>query len=101
MAKYTRDDLKEAYKDMTSRAHVTIQFVSSFVGGLPGARPGVEAFVLHHLTKSHGGLGMLDPETGKKVLSEEGQSAVARIMSEEVGDKDVAPEGGELDEKLT
>ena len=56
------------------------------VGGQPATEDGIRAFVKHHL---------------KIEDADEAESALKRIMREEVGDRDITPENGELEEKLT
>jgi hypothetical protein len=101
MARYTSEDIEKRYQDLTCSARVKIKFKSSFVGGQPGQRPGVEAFVIHQLH-----LGVEDPEnstpkTKAWKLTPEGEVAVMRIVGEELGEKSVTPPEGEVAEKVS
>lgn len=80
----TEAELDKTYIGMTTGFAVEIEFVRPYIGGQPASKPGVEAYVQHHL-----GL------TGK-----EADEAVERIMETEIRtDAEATPEGGEVPEK--
>lgn len=78
-------DLRKRYEDLTVSVIAQCTFATESVGGQPAGPEGVRAFAQHHL------------ELKGKELDE----AVARILKEEIGERDITPEGGELKEKLT
>lgn len=78
-------DLRKRYDSFTARCVADCSFSTELVGGVPGNRQGVEAFVRHHL----------------KLEGDAAEEAIARIMKEEIGERDVPSETGELQEKLS
>lgn len=78
-------DLQQRYRDLTQSAVAHCTLRTELVGGMSADRAGVEAFVAHHL----------------HLAGEEAGKAVERILKEEIGERDVTPAGGELQEKLT
>jgi hypothetical protein len=80
---YNFDQLRKRYEDKTQLAIVSCVLSSELVGGMSATRAGVEVFVKHHM----------------KLEGEAAEKEVSRIMSEEIGERDVAPEEGELREK--
>jgi hypothetical protein len=82
----TFEDLDRRYSEMTSRVIVKCQAVTPLVGGVTASETGVRAFIKHHL-------GITDEA--------EAQQAFERINREELGERDIAPETGELKEHLT
>jgi hypothetical protein len=82
---YTQSDLDGYYESMTNRLTAECEFTTELVGGMAADRAGIEAFCRHHL----------------KLEGDAVEAAVKRIMDEEVGERDVTPEGGEVQEKLT
>ncbi len=82
----TYEDLEKRYAEMTARVIVTCQAVTPIVGGVTASETGVRAFIRHHL-------GIAD--------ATEAQEAYERILREEIGARDIAPETGELKEQLT
>lgn len=93
MGTYTAEDVAAAYIGLTNVARARLRFTSPLVGGQPAQRPGIEAYVSHHL-----GLSELDAR-GKRVLTDEGRAAVSRILDEEVGERDITPDTGEVNER--
>jgi hypothetical protein len=83
MSTYSTLDLEEAYSGLTIVVKADCEFVRELVGGLPAGRDGVELFVKYHL----------------KLEGSAAEEAVNRILDEEVGEKDVTPEEGEVKEK--
>jgi len=81
---YTGIRLREKYESMTASIKLWCRFTSEMVGGLPASREGLLAFAEFHL-------GIADPA--------EREQAVARILKEEVGEVEVTPEAGEVEEK--
>jgi len=71
---------------MTASVVVKCQAVTPIVGGVTATEAGVRAFIRHHL-------GIADEA--------EAQITYERILKEEIGQRDVAPETGELKEQLT
>lgn len=82
---FTARDLRARYEEMASHSRAECHLTTELVGGVPADEGGMRRFVEHHL-----GLKGADAD-----------AAVHRIKSEEMGERDVAPEGGELEEKLT
>jgi len=83
--KFTRDDLNARAEKFRAKVVVKCRFTRPHAGGQPATEKSLEAFVQHHLG--------LDPE------SNEGKDVIARIMNEEIGERDDTPTGGELDEE--
>src|SRR6185312_16355443 len=84
MTKYTFNDLEDRYQSLTGFVKCSCVFSTELVGGQPADEAAIRAFALHHL-------GITDEK--------EREAAVRRILKEEVGEKDVRPPEGELDEK--
>ncbi len=83
--KYTAADLQTRYEEMTASIKCWCQFTSELVGGVPADEKALLAFAEHHL-------GIASPEEREK--------AVQRILKEEVGEREVTPEAGEVQEKV-
>lgn len=81
---YTSKDLQAKYSEMTAAIRCWCRFTSELVGGVPADEKALLAFAEHHL-------GIASPE--------EREAAVKRILKEEVGERDVTPEAGEVAEK--
>jgi len=81
---YTADQLEQMYQGMTASVHVKATFITELVGGQPTDHKGIEAFVKFQLK-------LEDPEKVKE--------AVERIEREEIGERDITPELGEVKEK--
>jgi hypothetical protein len=77
-------DLTKRYEDKCVLVLAQCAFSTEMVGGQPAGEDGIRAFVTHHL----------------KLTGADAENAVKRILNEEVGDRDVPSEGGELREKL-
>jgi hypothetical protein len=84
--KFTAADLEARYEQLSSNVVCIAEFATQLAGGVPAAEDGIRAFVRHHL---------------KIEDSHEAESAVQRILAEEVGEKPVPEAEGELDERLT
>lgn len=84
--RFTYEDLEKRYSEMTASVTCLCQAVTPFVGGVTASPAGVQAFIRHHLH-------IEDPA--------EAQKAYDRICKEEIGQRDIAPETGELKEQLT
>lgn len=86
----TQDEITQGFELYTHRLHFECTLSRELVGGLPATREGIEAFAQYQM----------------EILSEEEKnSAVARIMTDELGLKpgeevNITPPEGELDEKL-
>lgn len=78
-------DLRKRYEDKTARIVAECQFSTDLVGGVSADEKGVRAYVSHHL----------------QLTGEEADAAVARIIRENIGERDVTPETGELKERLS
>lgn len=78
-------DLRKRYDNFTARCVADCSFSTELVGGVPGNREGVTAFVKHHL----------------KLEGQAAEDAISRIMKEEIGERPVPSETGELQEKLS
>lgn len=78
-------ELSDRYDQFTASVHCKCTAATVIAGGQPGDEKGVKAFVEHHL----------------HLTGPEAESAVRRIMKEEVGEKPVPAETGELDERLS
>jgi len=85
--KVNQSDLDAVLAKKRHRATVVCRAVRQLGGSQPADKKGLESFVQHVMG--------LDPD------SEEFTEAVARIMDEEIGERETTPEGGELDEKST
>lgn len=84
--RFTYEDLERRYSEMTARVVVLCQAATPLVGGVTASETGIRAFIKHHL----------------KIEDEvEAQKAFERICKEELGQRDIAPETGELKEQLT
>lgn len=81
---YTFAELKERYEDKTASVQCFCTVATELVGGVPADEKAIRAFAEHHL-------GLSNPEERDK--------AVQRILKEEVGERDVTPELGEIKEK--
>jgi hypothetical protein len=77
-------DLRSLYDDMTSSVRCECTISTKLVGGLPADRKALLAFAEHHLK-------IVDPQ--------ERENAVARMLKEEIGERNVTPETGEVNEK--
>lgn len=84
--KLTCDDLEKRYSEMTARVVCSCEAVTPLVGGQTATEPGLRAFIKHHL---------------KIEDAAEAQKAYERILREEIGQRDLTPETGELKEQLT
>lgn len=84
MTTYNADDLTRRYQELTAIVRCDCVAVTEIVGGQPADEKGVRAFVQHHL----------------HLVGEEAEKATARILREELGEKDVPAPEGELTEKL-
>jgi hypothetical protein len=82
---YTQADLDGYYEGMTNRLVAECELTTELVGGMAADEAGVAAFVKHHL----------------ELEGPAAEAAVKRIMADEVGERDLTPEGGELNERLT
>lgn len=78
-------DLQQRYQNMTASVIADCSLATELVGGQPADDAGVRAFVAHHL-------GLKDAEA---------EDAVRRILKEEIGERDVPAETGDLKEKLS
>jgi len=84
MSEYTAQILRDTYEEMTAQAIAELTFTTDLIGGQPADRAGIEAFCQHQL----------------KLAGDELQKAVARILQEEIGEREVAAaEGAELKER--
>lgn len=82
----TFEDLEKRYAEMTASVTCECEAVTPLVGGLTASETGIRSFIKHHL----------------KITDEaEAQRAYERIQKEELGQRDIAPETGELKEQLT
>lgn len=84
--RFTYEDLAQRYADMTSSVICECEAVTPLVGGLTASDAGVRAFIKHHL-------GITDEVEAEKTFQ--------RIKSEEMGEKPIPSESGELKEQLT
>lgn len=84
MSTYTMRDLVKTYEAYCGEAIASCRFTREIVGGQPATPEGIQAFCLHHLHIPEG------PEL---------DAAVKRILGEEIGEREVTTETGELKEK--
>lgn len=84
-SEYTLSQLRSRFTGMTSRVIAHCELSTEIVGGMQADRAGVEAFVSHHL----------------HLTGQDAADAVSRILKEEIGERDVPSETGELKEKLS
>jgi hypothetical protein len=82
---YSLQDLQQRYRTLTSVVFADCTLATELIGGMPADAAGVRLFVAHHL----------------KLVDQELEDAVKRIMKEEIGERDVPAETGELKEKLS
>jgi hypothetical protein len=80
----TQQDLEQRYQEKTASIRCWCTLTSELVGGVPADKKALDAFAEYHL-------GIADPGEREK--------AVARILKEEIGERDATPEGGEVQEK--
>jgi hypothetical protein len=105
---YKMEDFAARFENLTNMARLEVEFTSNLTGGQPATRDGITEYVIHHLAKTNAGLRRENPKWTKGArkekryfLTDEGESAVARIVNEEVGTEDVAPDTGELEDEKT
>jgi hypothetical protein len=79
---YTQRDLDERLEKYRSRAIVHCRMVRDLAGGQPASEKAIRQFAIHYLKL--------------KEDSKELDEAVARILKEEIGERDTTEEGGEL-----
>lgn len=84
--RFTYEDLQNRYSDMTASVICECEAVTPLVGGMSASDQGIRAFVQHHL-------GITDEAEAEKTFQ--------RIKADELGDKPVPSETGELQEQLT
>jgi hypothetical protein len=84
MSEYTMNQLRDHYSGFCSKAIARCRFTRELIGGQPASEDGVRAFCQHHLEIPEG------PDL---------ESAIKRILKEEVGERDVTPENGEVKER--
>ncbi len=84
--RFTYEDLSQRYSQMTTRVLVNCEALTPLVGGLTASDSGIRAFIQHHLM-------ITDPAEAEKTF--------LRIKAEELGEKPVPSETGELQEQLT
>lgn len=84
--RFTYEDLSKRYSELTASVFCKCVAVTPLVGGLTAGDAGLRAFIKHHL-------GITDETEAEKTL--------ARIKTEELGDKPIPSETGELNERLT
>lgn len=83
--KVTFKDLSDRYDEFTASVRCVCTAATVIAGGQPGTEDGIRAFVEHHL----------------HLTGQAADDAVKRILKEEIGEKPVPAETGELDERLT
>lgn len=81
---YNNKALTDRYEQMTGVATAHAVFRTALVGGLSADEKGIRAYVAHHM----------------KLTGQDAEDAVARIIKEELGERDTTPETGELKEKM-
>lgn len=82
---WTEKEIAELADGSRSVARMTLRFLRPLAGGQPAGDKALEAFAEHHLK--------LVPGT------QEFKDAIARIKTEEIGERDATPEVGEVQEK--
>lgn len=83
-ATYNAEDLQAVLEDQRNCARVTVRVLTPIAGGVPAKEDGLKAFIEHHL-----GISPVDAELFNATL--------ARIQKEEIGERDVKTEVGELE----
>lgn len=83
--KLTFDELQTAYADKTTSVICKCEFQTSLAGGQPASPDGVEQYVKHHLG----------------LEGAEAEQAISRILQEEIGERPVPSENGELEERIS
>lgn len=84
MKELSFEQLKGTYDNLTSSVKCFCTVSTKLVGGIPADRKALLAFAEHHLKIG-------DPA--------ERENAVNRMLNEEIGEREVTPEGGEIKEK--
>jgi hypothetical protein len=84
-ASFSFEELTKSYEGKTAVIRCECELATEIVGGVPASADGLRAFAKHHL-------GIVS----EKELDE----AVERMQKEEIGERDVTPELGELSEKM-
>jgi len=79
----TLEDLQRSYQEITTLLRCECRITTDIVAGQPADEKGVQAFVKHHL----------------HLTGQEAENAVRRILREEIGESDVTPELGEIQER--
>ena len=82
---YGLDELQSRYNSFTNRVIAECSLATELVGGQPAGEEGVRGFIAHHLG----------------LTGDAADQAYARIMQEEIGERNVPSETGELQEKLS
>lgn len=84
-ASFSFEELMSSYEGKTAVIRCECELATEIVGGVPASADGLRAFAKHHL----------------RIVSEkELDEAVERMQKEEIGERDVTPELGELSEKM-
>ncbi len=93
LKRYTQADLNQILGRIRSKATFKIRFLLPLLGTQPATQSGLEGYIQHHLG--------IDPQrdTEGKPTNSEFIEAFNRIKSEEIGERDITPEGGEVEEK--
>lgn len=82
---FTLEQLKARYEEFTGCVTAKCRLVTQMVGGQPANESGIRAYVTHHL----------------KLGGRDAEAAVRRILAEEIGERSVNTETGELNERVT
>jgi len=93
LKRYTQADLDQLLGRIRSKAIFVIRFLLPLLGTQPATDRGLESYIQYHLG--------IDPQRGTddKPTNPEFIATVNRIKTEEIGERDVTPEGGEVEEK--
>lgn len=91
--RYTQADLDQILGRIRSKAVFTIRFLLPLLGTQPATEAGMAGYIEHHLKLDP------QPDADGKPTNPEFIACLNRIKSEEVGERDITPEGGEVEEK--
>jgi hypothetical protein len=83
---YNTQQLRQRFDGICASATALCRLTREMCGGQPADKAGLEAFVRYQLKLA-----------GEQEIAE----AVERIQKEELGERDVTPEGGEIKERMT
>lgn len=94
LKRYTQADLDQILGRIRSKATFKIRFLLPLLGTQPATDKGLEAYIEHHL-----GIDPLRDNITGKPTNSDFNNTFERIKNEEIGERDLTPEAGEVEEK--